>query len=272
MTEVVLLHGLVLCSFVAAPHATSRLFLRRSKRYEMAYVLALLGLVVSAALDVRPLAGLWPLFCAFGFVLHLSNEGRRVLSVRGVARCIPFVFSLVSATWFVAARNDLKLLGYPPNWSFYAALHGSVLGWLVIGCTAHLASREKGPGLYLWSCYLSLPLFLFVAFGIDGVAHLKRIGAVGLSLLVPLVIGRFALELRGGPRTPLLLALISVLGVVASMTLALFNEFWVGFPRILLGMPTMVLLHGCLNALIVGPAFSLAIASAQEGGPGGARA
>lgn len=271
MTEGVLLHGLVLCTFIVAPRATSRLFLGRSRRYDLAHGLALLGLFVSAALDLPQAAFVWPLFCALGVVLHLRNEGRRVFSLLGVARGLPFVFSLVSATWFVAGRNDLQLLGYPPTWSFYAALHGSVLGWLVVGCTAHLASRTADRGLYLWSCLLSLPLFLFVAFGIDGVAHLKRIGAIGLSLIVPLVIGRFTLELRKRARVPFLVALVSFLGVIVTMTLALLNEFWSGFPRSVFEMPTMVLVHGCVNALIVAPAYALATALDQDGVRGGER-
>jgi hypothetical protein len=272
MTEAVLLHGLVLGTFIVAPRATSRLLLRPSKGYDTAHAVALCVLVVSAALDLPQAAVIWPLFCAFGVVLHLRDEGRRVFSLLGVARGIPFVFSLVSATWFVAARNDLQLLGYPPSWSFYAALHGSVLGWLVIGCTAHLASRSTTRGLYLWSCLVSLPLFLFVALGIDGVAHLKRIGAVGLSLLIPLVIGRFALELRRRSRAAFRLAVASVVAAVGTMVLALFNEFWSGFPRILLGMPTMVLLHGCVNALVVAPGYALAVALDGEGGSRGGRA
>jgi hypothetical protein len=267
MTELDLLHLLLLCALVVAPRMTDRLFLQRSKIYSAAHAVALVILIVGAALNVRATAAVWPLFCALGLGLHLRNQGGRVLSARGVASCIPFVFSLVSATWLVAGSNDLQLLGYDRVWSYYAALHGAVLGWLFVGCTAYLATRHGG--LYLWACYLSLPLFLLVAFGIDGIPNLKRVGAVGLSLLVPIVIGRYALDARGRARRSFRFALVSFFGVVAAMALALGNELWTRFPRVVFALPTMVLFHGCLNALLVAPGFYSAIAyDPQEGGRG----
>ncbi len=258
MTEVDLLQVLVLWTFLWAPRMTSRLFLKRSRVYDVAHAVAFVAIVASAALDVRPLTAVWPAFCALGFALHLRSEGARLLSMLGVARAIPFVFSLVSAVWFVAGRNDLRLLGYGRAWSDYAALHGSVLGWLVVGCTAFAATRARG--LYLTVCWLSLPLFLFVAFGIDGVPYLKRIGAVGFSLLVPLVLGRYALDVRSRAPTSFRFAVVACFGIVMTMTLALLNELWSAFPRTLQGLPTMVLLHGVVNALVVTPSFFLAIA------------
>lgn len=263
MRQVDLLHALVLWTFVLAPRMTRRLLLGGSQIYGVTHVFALLVLVISLATDLPWLAVVWPLFCAFGFFLLLKNEGVRLLSSRGAVRSLPFAFSLVSATWFVAARSDLHLLGYDRAWSYSASLHGSVLGWLVIGCTAHLAARGSGR-LYLAACYVSLPLFLCVAFGIDGVAHVKRIGAVSLSVLVPLVIGRYALDVRGRAKTSFRLALVSFLAVIVSMTLALLNELWTSFPRVLLGMPTMVVVHGCLNAVVVAPGFFGAIACDRE--------
>ena len=43
------------------------------------------------------------------------------------------------------------------------------------------------------------------------------------------------------------------------MTMALANEFWGAFPRALAGLPTMVLTHGVLNAVVVVPAFYFAL-------------
>jgi hypothetical protein len=257
--ELDILQALLLCSFIAAPRMTGQFYLERPAIYRRAHALALFVVVAGAALHLPASAVIWPLFCALGFALHLRNQGGRVLSALGVATCIPFVFSLVSATWFVAGSNDLQMLGYDRAWSYYAALHGAVIGWLFVGCSAHLAMRARGR-LYLWTCYLALPLFLLVAFGIDGVPHLKRVGAVGLSIIVPLVIGRYALDVRGRARTSFRLAIMSWFGVVASMTLALSNELWPSFRRIVFGLPTMVLIHGCLNALVVAPGFYLAIA------------
>jgi hypothetical protein len=95
---------------------------------------------------------------------------------------------------------------------------------------------------------------------------------VGLSIVVPLVIGRYALDVRGRSRTSFLLAIASVVFVVVSMTAALSNELWPSFRRIIFGLPTMVLIHGCLNALVVAPSFYLAIACDPEERERGERA
>lgn len=274
MTELTLLYVLLTVAFVLAPRMTRAFFLNRSKFYSGAHLLALVVLLAGALLGIEVLAAAWPLFCVLGFVLFLNNERRHVLSLRGIATCIPFVFSLIASTWFFAAVHDLHLLGYNTTWSLYAALHGSFLGWMFVGCLAFLSRRPGASAVYLWGCYLCLVLFLLVAFGIDGAAHLKPIGVIGLSGLVPWMIGTYAFGLRHSPnsRASLSLAVLSLLSILASMTLAVLNEFWPAAPRVALGLPVMVIAHGFLNAVITVPCFYFAIRLERDKGPGRANA
>ena len=210
--------------------------------------------------DFRYAMIIWPLFCIGGFAFHLLKRGLKFfLTMKGLASCIPFVFSLISSLWFVAGALDLKLLSYNPAWSFYAALHGIFLGWIFVGCLAFLTMRTGASRIYLLGCYLSFALFLCVAFGIDGVPYLKPIGVVGFSLMMPLWIAHYAFHLEKSKKLSRTFAFISLSTIVLSMTLALLNEFWAEFPRVMFGLPTMVLTHGLLNSLVAVPCFFLAI-------------
>jgi len=252
---------LVLVAYVLAPRMTAQFFLNTDRRYVIAHAVALVAVVV-ALFGVAVAAPLWGIFCVGGFALHLQRSRASLLSLTGAASCVPFAFSIISAIWFVAGTNDLHLLGYNRAWSFYAVLHGSILGWLFLGSVAHLAVRHGQGGrptsstAHAIACLASFLLFLCVAFGIDGVPYIKRLGVVGFAVVVPAVIGAFAFTARGAARW---WALMSFAGIVASMALALANEFWVAFPRVLAGMPTMVLAHGALNALVVVPCFFFAV-------------
>ena len=124
---------------------------------------------------------------------------------------------------------------------------------------AVLSTKKEFGKVYLFSCYLAFVLFLFVAFGIDGAAYLKQIGVVGFSLLVPITIGMYVFSLKKENLNSLIFAGISLGSIVLSMAVALLNEFWINFPKVLMGFPTMVLVHGLLNALFVLPFFVLAI-------------
>lgn len=259
MSEQNLLDGLLVVAFAIAPLASNQFFLGDDRRYRTAHWLALVAVIVSIPLGSGVGAVIWATFCAYGIGLHLHRARRNLLSPTGIASGIPFAFSAISAVWFVAGANDLYLLGYPRAWAFYAALHGSVLGWLFLGCVAHLAARPRARPIYLAGCLLSFVLFLCVAFGIDGVPYLKQVGVVGFALLLPTILVRYTLDvqLRGG--APFFLALASLGGLAVSMGLAVLNEYWVAFPRMLFGIPTMVLVHGVLNALVVVPCFWLAV-------------
>ncbi|HYX36303.1 MAG TPA: hypothetical protein VE954_24630 [Oligoflexus sp.] len=261
MTELTLLILLLCVAFVLAPVMTNRFFLNDSRVYADVHKVSLIILLIGPALNSNHSAVVWLVFCAFGFLLYLKKEYKTIFSIQGMASCFPFVFSLISAVWFVSGVIDLRLLGYDRTWSLYAALHGIFLGWLFIGCLAFLSKRPIPYKGYLWGCYLCFIFFLLVAFGIDGVASIKRIGVVGLSLIVPFLIGIYAFNLKKGHKLSFLFAMLSLCSIIISMTLAILNEFWTGFPRFAFGIPIMVLAHGLMNSIFAVPCFFLAIRS-----------
>lgn len=262
MSELTLLAILLGVAFVVAPLMTNDFYLAGSQTYRKAHIASVLVVSIGVfVLETKALAAVWPAFCAIGFLLHLRNVSASVLTVRGLAACLPFVFSLISSLWFVAGTNDLGLLGYDPTWSFYAALHGAFLGWIFVGCIAYIAMNPSSSPLFLWGCFASFFMFLCVAFGIDGVPYIKRIGVVGFSILVPGLIAIFQMNARSARAK--MFASLSLLSIVVTMILALANEFWPESPRMAFGLPIMALVHGVLNAVVTVPFFYLAVKSEQ---------
>ncbi len=256
LSEPALLMCFLLFAYTLAPRMTSGFLLNGQRAYVRAHGLALLLVLLGVILDHPLLALSWPVFCGLGLLMFLYQEGTRTFSPLGLAAAIPFVFSLVSALWFFAGVNDLGLLGYGVNWSLYAALHGSYLGWLFVGCLVQLAKHDRR---HLVSCWATFLLFLLVALGIDGVPYVKRIGVLGLALLVPLCIGSFAFSRHPRQRRARTLSLMIFASISLAMGLAVINEYWPEAPRMLEGLPVMVVIHGGLNALVTIPAFYLAI-------------
>lgn len=259
MVEILVLYCFLCVAFVLAPLMTKSFFLDGSKAYSDAHKVSLVIMLCGAVLNLKYAAIVWPLFCAYGFFLYLRKERNFIFSVKGAAGCIPFIFSLISSGWFVAGVFDLYLLGYNKAWSFYAALHGSFLGWIFVGCLAFLCQKKNSNNIYLCGCYLTFIFFLFVAFGIDGVPYIKRIGVIGFSLMMPFLIGYYAFNLEKERKVSMSLSLISFFSIILSMILAVLNEFWFGFPREVIGVPVMVLVHGSINTLFAIPCFFMAI-------------
>ncbi len=273
MTEIILLKFLLFGAFIFAPLMTSTFYLKDSKLYLEAHKISILILLFGAFVDFSYVALVWPIFCAFGFFLYLKNEYKYIASVSGIAHSIPLIFSVISSVWFVAGVLDLHLLGYNQIWSFYAALHGSFLGWMFVGGLAFLSKantsdktetdnknrRHNKYYFYLIGCYLSLIFFLFVAFGINGVPYLKRIGLIGFSVLAPISVGHYLYNLKKEQRRSLILSLSSLIGIILSMALAITNEFWSGISRLEYGIQVMVLTHGLLNSVFTVPCYILAI-------------
>lgn len=259
MTETTLLHTSLVIAFVLAPLLTNRFYLRSSRIYLIAHITTLAVLLFGTILNQKLLTVVWPVFCLFGMALYLKQSHRILFSVSGLATFIPFVFSIVSAIWFFAGVNDLHLLGYNQAFSFYAALHGLYLGWMFVGCLGFLSQRQNFRRVYTLGCYLSFVFFLFVAFGIDGVPYLKRIGAIGFSLLFPALIGLHFLTIPQANHASRRFAALSLVSIVFSMSLALANEFWISAPRFVGSVPIMVIAHGLTNAMFTVPCFFLAI-------------
>jgi len=267
VSEQQLLNGLLCVALWWAPRMTSRFLLPDDAWYRLLHVIVLAVVVVGCGLGFGVAAAAWPVFCAVGGLAFLRRRWSQLRSLEGLASLVPFAFSMVSAVWLVAGQNDLRLLGYTPSWSAYAALHGAVLGWLFVGCLAELGSRPGARRVYVWSCFVVFALFLCVAFGIDGVPVLKRLGVLGLAVVVPGLIARFALDQRSGGAA-WRWSLLSLLGIVVTMGLALAHEFQPGVLGTLWGLPTMVVAHGMMNAVVVVPAFFLAVlASSSSSSP-----
>ena len=92
MTELILLNLFLSVAFVLAPLMTNRFFLNKSRVYADTHKVTLIVLLLSIFQNLNYLASVWPLFCAFGFLLYLKNEYRNVFSIKGVASSIPFFF------------------------------------------------------------------------------------------------------------------------------------------------------------------------------------
>ena len=252
------LYVLLFVAFVLAPLSTNSLFLHNAKSYQIGHATAFLFVFLGLVSGINLFFVAWLLFCCFGFFLYTRQERTALLSVQGIATFIPFVFSIIASVWLVAGTNDLQLLGYNKHWSFYAALHGNYLGWMFLGCLASLSKTRKTiRSLFSAGCYICLILFLLVAFGIDGIPYVKRIGVIGLTIVVPFFILLFLRTTRD--RLSMSLAILSLLGIFFTLSLAVINEFWVLQPQSFLGARSMVSLHGMVNGLIVLPSFCLAV-------------
>lgn len=257
-TELYILYFLLLIALILAPILSNDLLLQRHRFYRIGHIISVVIVLIGILSDATLLVSAWILFCIAGLILHFIERFKGRLTLSFVATNIPFLFSIIGSVWFFSGVNDLYLLGYNEHWSLYAAMHSMFLGWMYIGCLAHLASNNyPNARIYTIGCCLCLVLFLFVAFGINGIPHLKSMGAIGLSILVPFYIFLFCWHSQN--TTARLLGGTSIVALLYSMTLALMNEFWIVQPPTTLGINSMVTLHGIINAVIVIPCFYVAV-------------
>ena len=258
MSELDMLRALVLVSVVVAPLVT-RLLGELPRGWFVAYVLAVVS--VAVGLFVEPLlAFAWPLFCAANFAAFLWPRRSRVFTLATLAGSVPFAFSLVAATWIVGGTNDLGILGYGPHFSFYAALHGNVLGWMLVGAIAALTARERPrQRLYAAAVFVCFVSFLMVALGIDRLALLKPIGVAGLTIALPVAQLAFLREAWRTNRAAFAAGGVSVAALAFTLVLAWQNELAVLSLGTIGGIRAMVVVHGVVNTLIVGPAMLAAV-------------
>lgn len=263
MTELDLLRVLLLLSIAIASVGTRRLFFGetcplRDALHAGAFAMAAVGLFSPWPL----LCVGWLLFTAVSFA-ELARERLASPSPAGLAPCVPLLFANVAAVWLVGGANDLGILGYGPPFSFYAALHGNVLGWTVLGAMASLAERE-GPGrrLHLVAVLVGFVSFLLVALGIDQLRALKPVGVVGLTLAVPVSQLAFLRAVWPRSRAAFVFGAVSFVGLGFTMFLAWRHQL--GLPVFPAAWPVrgMVAVHGVLNAVVVAPSFLLAAALA----------
>jgi hypothetical protein len=266
MSELFLLRVLLLLAMAMGPLGTHRFSFAEPSRLRVgahigALACAALGLFTGAPI----LCVAWLLFCAVSFALFLRERVSRggVQSLRSLdvlVACVPFLFSNIAAVWLVGGSNDLRILGYDPAFSYYAALHGNVLGWILLGALAVLA-RARGPerAIYVACVLVCLVSFLSIAFGIDQLRALKPIGVVGLSLALPVAHLAFLRSVWSKNRSAFALGSVSLAALVFTMVLAWQNELAIpGFVTVA-GIRSMVSVHGTMNALVVAPCFLAAV-------------
>ncbi len=265
MTELVLLRLLVLVSVAVAP-LSRRLLGPPPRGWSVAHALGI-GLVAAALVGPLPqLAYGWLVFCVGGALMFAVEHGAalRTASRRTAttfAAGVPLAFGVIAATWIAGATNDLRILGYGPHFSFYAALHGNVLGWTLLGGVAALAQRAgRFQRVHLATVFLGFASFLLVALGIDRLAWLKPLGVLGLTLALPLSMLAFLIDARGN-RAAFALGALAFGALVLTLALAWLNELGSLSVEPLGGIRAMVWLHGLVNGLVVGPAWLGAVAT-----------
>ncbi len=266
MSELSLLRVLLVFSLAVAPLGTHAFFLpERSALHVAAYAVGLACAAASLFTPASVLSVGWLALCAGSFAVFLWGR-LRALGLAGMrslpvlAACVPFLFSNIAAVWLVAGTNDLRLLGYGPEFSFYAALHGNVLGWMLVGALAILVHLGHARRFYVSAVVVCFASFLLIALGIDQLRALKPIGVVGLTLAVPASQLVFLRSVWTRHAAAFVLGATSLAGLLFTMALAWANH--VGAPLVteLAGLRGMVSAHGVLNALVVAPCFLLAVA------------
>lgn len=260
VAELNILHLLLIAAMVVAPASTSRFFLEPSRLHDILHAAALSLTTAGLLFDFPLLTFAWLLFCGFGFVLFLRQRFTRLFAVYELAKCVPYVFSLIAATWLVSGSNGYGLLNYGKAFSYYASLHAHFLGWAIVGGLAFLANEaERFNRFYLLAVFVCLAAFLLIAFGIDGIAVIKPIGVLGLT--VTIAVSQLLFLVIAKNKSPLAFSLgcASLLGFVITMTLAWLNELGELSGAWLFGTRAMVSLHGLLNGFVVAPCFLLAL-------------
>ncbi len=260
MSELNLLRGLLLLSMTVGPFGTQRFFAQSSRLRAVAHVVALGCAAAGLFASLPTLCVAWLLFCAASFALFLRSRAGSLRSPRVLVACVPFVFSNIAAVWLVGGANDLHVLGYDAHFSYYAALHGNVIGWILIGTLATLAHRDSPQrGIYLASVLVCLVSFLLIAFGIDQLRALKQIGVIGFSIAIPISQLAFLRTVWSRNRPAFVLGCASFAGLVFTMVLAWQNELSMPVFQAIAGIRGMVSVHGVINTVVVAPCFLLAV-------------
>jgi hypothetical protein len=259
--ELSYLNFLLAIGLIVGPMMTRKFFLGNSRIYGFAHLIAFLVVAVGFTLSMHELYFAWNIFCLFGFIIFLRKNFSNLFNLKNLAECISFVFSIIASIWLFSGANDLFLLGYNREWSYYAALHGNYLGWMLIGSFIIISRSFQGriKSFYLTCSFVFLFLFLLIAFGIDGVPYIKRIGAMGVVCLAPLLIGYYTISLWRIRKFSFYLSAISFISILFTVFLAASNEIGFLSPTVFLNVPSMVSLHGLINGVIAIPSLYLAL-------------
>ncbi|MDF3819375.1 YndJ family transporter [Leptospira sp. 96542] len=255
MDEKKILLLILTLGYTIAPYFSNRFFLQNSKFYFLSHIFALFLTLLGIILNLPLITGILPIFCGFGLVMFCKLKSKSLFQGFHFISIFPFVFSIISSTWFFCGMNQYKLLGYNDIWSFYAAVHGCFIGWLFLSGICFLSDKKRESKFLPILCLTIVILFFTIAIGIYQNILLKKIAVVGYSILFPISI--LYVEVIGNNKNFYSKSLlrISFCFLCFSFFLALLNEFWIEFPKLLGGIPNMVLFHGIINAVIVIPSF-----------------
>jgi hypothetical protein len=250
---------------LVAPFGTRQLFANASRLHVIAHgaawICAAIGLFAAPLFTIG-----WLVFTVGSALVFLRARVSTLFTPTTLAAGVPFVFSNIAALWLVGGSNNLHLLGYGPEYSYYAALHGNVLGWIVLGALAILVDRSHERRVYVASMFVCLVSFLLIAFGIDKLRALKPFGIAGLSIALTASLLVFLRTAWSRNRTAFAIGCISAAGLAFTMALAWRNELVTPIFVGVLGVRGMVSVHGVLNALVVGPCFLWAVVMTLSSG------
>jgi YndJ-like protein len=261
MSELDVLHLLLLLSMAVGPFATNQLWIPLRPQLRLAaHGAALAGSAIGLLLPAPYLCAVWPLFCAGSLVAFVRSRAASLRTTEVLTACVPFLFSNIAAVWLVGGANNLHLLGYGAKFSYYAALHGNVLGWILLGGLAIATDRDDPlRRVYSASVFVCLASFLLIAFGIDQLHWLKPLGISGLSLALPAAEFAFLRSVRTRNRPAFALGCVSFGGLIVTLLLAWANELSLAVSIAAGDVRGMVSVHGVVNALVVGPCFLAAV-------------
>ncbi len=259
MNSIYYIYLSLLIALIIAPLMTNQFFFQNSRSYKLLHFICLTILLTGEIFNIRYLVFVWPVFCVSGFIWHLQLKVRRAIALEDILTILPFVFSIVGSIWLTAGKLDVYLLGYSTTWSYFAVLHSYYIGWIFIGCLSFLVTTHcKKTKFYSYSCVICTLCFFSVAFGIYKTPVLKTLGAIGLSVIMPITIFAYFRETTKNTLSKALVTL-SLIGIILSMVLALLNEFAIPIYGEYLDVARMLFYHGILNTVIVIPSFYLAI-------------
>ncbi|XDD47628.1 hypothetical protein AB3N60_05990 [Leptospira sp. WS39.C2] len=244
---------IILFGYLIAPYFTNHFFLNNSKSYKCVHLACIFFVLVSIILKIPKFSFVWIIFCGYGFYHYLYLNQCKLFKDKVWLGTFPFIFSLVSAIWFVSGINDFRLLGYDSTWSFYAAIHGCFIGWLLLSGIIFLTMKNRYNIFFIVMICSIIVFFLLIALGIYQFSYLKKIGVIGYYFLLPFVLFIIAKKLNPKRRIHQFYLVISFVSLCLTLSLAVFKEFFqptVMFSEIHF---VMIYIHGGFNAFFVIP-------------------
>lgn len=238
----------------------------------------LAGALAALGLALAPQPGLAAVLCTVPYAgvtagAGLVGLGRVCVLPRPASRvvvAIGLVFLPAAATWLLAARAGVALLGYAPFWVLLTAAHFHVAGCYLLVVVGRAAlERGVGPAAVAVGCAVSVPL---TAAGIYGPRWLETGAALGMAACA---LGA-GLVLWSTPRATPRRGLLRAAGAVLLATMPLAAAFALrdhGAAVSVLGLEplaSMLVSHGVPNALAFSTLALLAL-GLPRAAPGGAR-